>query len=212
MEDLMFKKSTFSRQTVLSLVIISIALINLSFLIIDSSDAFAVIGNDNNKTLNKLERSEGCTPGFWKNHYNELGSSDNQWTSTEFKPTDSFNEIFGLKVFDDDKTLLQALNSSGNGKSNLGRYATAALLNSAHPFVDFDLNKDEVIGIVMDSIKSKNIAMTNDFLETFNDQYCPLPLNQDTPGEAPADSNIDMPIDQFEPAPINNDKMKLEAA
>ena len=83
----MFKNSTFSRQTVLSLLIISIALINLSFLIIDSSDAFAVIGNDNNKTLNKLERNEGCTPGFWKNHYNELGSSDNQWTSTEFKPT-----------------------------------------------------------------------------------------------------------------------------
>ena len=70
---------------------------------------------------------EGCTPGYWKTH------PDN-WVG--YDPTELFNNVFGV-VDPDDLTLMEALWAGGGGKYALGRHAVAALLNAAHPDVDY---------------------------------------------------------------------------
>ncbi len=104
---------------------------------------------------------EGCTPGYWKNH-------DLAWPPTGYSPSDDFDTTFGVNIFIIDKTLMQALNSGGGGIYRLGRHGTAALLNAAHPDVDYPYTEAEVIALVQ--------AGDADALEAANeDTPCPLP-------------------------------------
>jgi hypothetical protein len=88
---------------------------------------------------------EGCTPGFWKNHLND-------WPPTGFAPGDDFDTTFGVDLFDPDITLDDALNARGGGVKKLARHGTAALLNAAHPAVDYPLSVAEVIAAVQAGI------------------------------------------------------------
>jgi hypothetical protein len=68
---------------------------------------------------------QGCTPGYWKNH-------PESWVGTGYAPTDDFDTVFGVDIFDPDRTLFQAIRHGGGGWDKLGRFAVADLLNAAH--------------------------------------------------------------------------------
>ena len=97
---------------------------------------------------------DGCTPGYWKNHTNRWqGYTTGQTLESVFNVPDSF----GL----DNNTLLQALSfdgGSGNAAAAriLLRAGTAALLNSAHSGVDYQLTTAEVIAGVNAALASND--------------------------------------------------------
>ncbi len=103
--------------------------------------------------------TEGFTPGFWKNHTED-------WVG--YDPTDSYADVFGvtvhekvLKLGDKDKdgelSLLETLNLKGNSIKSFYRHSVAALLNAAHPNVDYAFNESEVIATV------QNVFITGEF-------------------------------------------------
>ncbi len=82
--------------------------------------------------------------GFWANH-------TNLWVG--FDPDDSFAATFGLEDIINPNsswasmTLLEALNTNGGGNKALARQATAALLNAAHPNVDYAATTEQIIAL-----------------------------------------------------------------
>ena len=110
---------------------------------------------------------EGCTPGFWKNHVDS-------WPA-QYQPTDDFDTVFGVDLFDLDVCLHRALKLGGGGIRALARHATAALLNAASPGVAYALSEQEVIQLVQAAaMPGGDIEGTKDKLEMFNEQGCPL--------------------------------------
>ena len=114
---------------------------------------------------------EGKTPGFWKNHLGAWeGFSPNQTLESVFDVPDSL----GM----DNTTLLQALNFGGGpgvkgGAKILFRAAVAALLNSAHSGIDYDLTTAGVISQVNTALASNNRATMldlADLLDELNNQ------------------------------------------
>ena len=93
---------------------------------------------------------EGLTPGFWKNNADKHGAS--QWT--DFEPTDLVSSVFssaGLAPYTDlgDATLLEGLSFKGGhtiegAAGILLRAAIAAVLNAAHPDVDYPLSLSDI--------------------------------------------------------------------
>ncbi|UCG54608.1 MAG: hypothetical protein JSV32_08550 [Dehalococcoidia bacterium] len=81
---------------------------------------------------------EGLTPGYWKNHIED-------WAAAGYATGDSFATIFGVTA---SGTLGDAVKAKGGGENALMRHAVAALLNAAHPDVDYGLTEAEVIAIV----------------------------------------------------------------
>jgi len=123
-------------------------------------------------------KSEGCTPGFWKQdqHFK-------YWKT--YKTTDKFGTIFGItsnvKIKVDnveiklkDATLLQALKAQGGGVNALARHAVAALLNAASG-MNYAFTVTEVITMVKDAIQSGNsgtIELIKNKLEEANEKGC----------------------------------------
>lgn len=103
---------------------------------------------------------EGCTPGYWKNHLED-------WPPTGFDPGDDFDTVFGVDLFSPDITLEQAVNAKGGGVNKLARHGTAALLNAAHPDVDYPLTVADVIALVQ--------AGDANTLVAFNELGCTIP-------------------------------------
>jgi hypothetical protein len=117
---------------------------------------------------------EGCTPGFWKTH-----PTTAVWGPTGFEPSDEFFDIFGVHITVKvgkqqitDPSLIQALNAEGGGINALARHAVAALLNAAHPEVDYPFTEADIIADVAAAIASgdKQIieALKNDLDEANN--------------------------------------------
>jgi len=111
---------------------------------------------------------EGCTPGYWKNH-------PESWPATGFSTGQTLESVFdvpdGLGL--DSKTLLAALQTGGGGVNALLRHAVAALLNSAHPSVDYDLTTAQVISMTNAALASGDYEPTKDIFEGFNEQSAP---------------------------------------
>ncbi len=112
--------------------------------------------------------NEGLTPGFWKTHP-EL------WVG--YSPDDKFNEVFGVSIAIDgnfNPTLMEALNAKGGvSPSNevydaLARHAVAALLNAAHPMVDYPMTGQEIIDAVQDAIETGGASSLKATLEGYN--------------------------------------------
>lgn len=103
---------------------------------------------------------EACTPGFWRNHLED-------WGPTGFSPSDDFDTTFGVNFFTPDKTLLDAVKLGGGGINKLARFGVAALLNAAHPDVDFALTVPQVIALVQS-------GDPNAFDGFFDDEDCPI--------------------------------------
>ena len=100
---------------------------------------------------------EGCTPGFWKNHraaWAPSGFSPGQTAGSVFSAASAFPTLAS-------KTLLQSL-QGGGGSGTAGaarillRAATAALLNSAHPDLDYPRTTAAVITAVNAALASNS--------------------------------------------------------
>ncbi len=112
------------------------------------------------------EEGEGCTPGFWKNHYTH-------WAATGYSPDDVFDEVFGCEIFGDDTTLGEAVHVELM-HNVLAFHGVAALLNANHPGVDYAYDEGEVIAFVCDGNK--------DALADANEEGCPLSGGNTTGG------------------------------
>lgn len=111
---------------------------------------------------------QGCTPGFWKNDGGKFGFRN--WTPTGYKPTDVFNTVFGVNYLPAGMTLLESLTpTNNNGYGNLIWHGTAALLNAAHPDVDYAYTVAEVIAFVQAGDSAPLVAAN---------EYTPCPLNR----------------------------------
>src|SRR3990172_2470878 len=84
---------------------------------------------------------EGCTPGFWRNHYED-------WPPTGYAPTNIFDTVFGTSYFNPAYTLGDAIWQGGGGINRLARHGTAALLSAAHPAVNYPYTVAQVIAMV----------------------------------------------------------------
>jgi hypothetical protein len=107
---------------------------------------------------------EGCTPGYWKNN-------TNVWSG--FSTGDLFNSVFGVN-YNASLTLLGALNQGGAGFAALGRHATAALLNAAHPHVSYGLTSSEIIALVQHAFATNNPEPVKNQLEALNQAGCSI--------------------------------------
>lgn len=101
--------------------------------------------------VNGADGGEGCTPGWWKNH---------QVAWVGYSPGDTVGSVFDVPFPDlVDKTLLQALRSGGGkgvegAAKNLLRHAVAALLNAAHPDINYPHSEGDVIADVNAALNS----------------------------------------------------------
>jgi hypothetical protein len=124
---------------------------------------------DSNWTVdvNCVQGGEGCTPGYWKQsqHYDS-------WV--KYTPTGSkasqYNKVFSVPYY---SSLLNALGAGGGGKDALARHASAALLNSVSPKIDYRYSEYEVIKMVQDAYKNGTYEATKNLLETENAKHCP---------------------------------------
>jgi hypothetical protein len=126
---------------------------------------------------------EGCTPGFWKNNADKKGAV--AWGPTGYSPSDKFSSVFGVvivvgaggKKTITDPTLLQALGATGGGVNALARHGVAALLNSAHPGINYDMGEQDVIDLVHDALVSPDpgaIGAAHIILADYNEAGCPI--------------------------------------
>jgi len=120
-----------------------------------------------------VPRTEGLTPGFWKNHID-------QWVG--YSPDDTFFDVFavgitidaGKKSENTNPTLLEALSAKGGVNEEddvydaLVRHAVASLLNAAHPEVEYSMTKQAIIDAVTDAINNAGAEPLKDTLEEYN--------------------------------------------
>lgn len=119
---------------------------------------------------------EGCTPGYWKQDQH-LDS----WAATGFSTKDTFNSVFKVTQYVRSNgkpyTLLEVMRElNGNADpiaTNLGFHAVAALLNAAHPSVNFGYTAGELIALFQKNYLS-NPAGLKDSLAMLNERACPL--------------------------------------
>ena len=109
-------------------------------------------------TIDIQEIFEGLTPGYWKNHLES-------WAATGFSPNQTLESVFDVpnSLGLDNATLLQALSFTGGSGTKgaaqtLFRAAVAALLNSAHPNIDYPRTTAQVIADVNAALASGNRA------------------------------------------------------
>jgi len=104
--------------------------------------------------------SEGCTPGYWKNHVEA-------WAPTGYTPETLFVDVFGIDLSPIGiHTLFEAVWAKGGGLNKLARHGTAALLSAAHPDVDYPITVGQVIDLVQ--------LLESDILVEYNELGCPL--------------------------------------
>ena len=112
--------------------------------------------------------TEGCTPGYWKQeqHFDS-------WPAP-YDPDDAFSDHFE-DVFPG-MTMLDVLSQGGGGLNALGRHMVAALLNSAHPGVDYSFVEVEVIDWFDNTVPNTKdyYNFVKDKFEDENQLGCPL--------------------------------------
>ena len=120
---------------------------------------------------------EGCTPGYWKNH-------PASWAGTGYATNQSLEWVFDIAdAFGlDNVSLLIGLSLQGGSTlsgaaSILLRASVAALLNAAHPSVDYQLTTAQILSQVNAALASGNrstmLALATN-LDNMNNAGCPL--------------------------------------
>jgi uncharacterized repeat protein (TIGR01451 family) len=123
--------------------------------------------------------AEGCTPGYWK-----VAQHLDSWVATGYSPNQTLESVFNVpdSYGLDNFTLRQALSFKGGSTLSgaaqiLLRAGVAALLNAAHPDVDYALSTAEVITQVNAALASGSrstiLALAAD-LDAANNSDCPL--------------------------------------
>jgi hypothetical protein len=114
---------------------------------------------------------EGCTQGYWgqEQHFDS-------WGPTGYTTTTLFSSAFGRTLPDPNATLLDALNPQGSVSQleQLAQQATAALLNAAHPDINYPLTTAQVISKFQAAFDSGNYEATKDLFDGYNNSFCPL--------------------------------------
>jgi hypothetical protein len=110
---------------------------------------------------------QGCTPGFWKNH-------TSAWAATGYSPSADFDSTFGVNLFNPNITLLQAAGLGGGGVQAMARHAVAALLNAAHPNIDYPMSTSQVINVVKFAAVTGKFEDAKDLFEQGNELGCPI--------------------------------------
>jgi hypothetical protein len=105
------------------------------------------------------EGTEGCTPGFWRNHLS-------WWSCAGYSPSDKVNATFGCELVADDDLTMGEVIDAPQTYGVLPFHAIAALLNASCDKVDFGLSADEV--------KDLACAGDKDTLAEENEKGCPL--------------------------------------
>jgi hypothetical protein len=122
--------------------------------------------------------SEGCTPGFWKNHTDD-------WGPTGYSPSQTVESVFSeASSFPDlaSATLLEALRFRGGpgaegGARILLRAAVAALLNASYPNLDFSDAPESVIlntNAALDSGDRQTMLSLAAYWDYHNNLGCPV--------------------------------------
>ena len=119
---------------------------------------------------------EGCSHGYWKNKVLS-------WPAG-YDTTDLLSAYFTLGSFASiDTSLLSAMQFSGPGNTTsdaariLMQQAVAALLNAAHPDIDYPLTEAQVVAQVNAALASGDrdtILALKDQLDEYNNLGCPL--------------------------------------
>lgn len=119
--------------------------------------------------VNTPDEFEGCTPGYWRNH------TDN-WPAA-YQTNQTFFGVFAVVTNTQglaaDLTLLQAVNLGGGQFNKLARHAVAALLNAAHPDVNYYLSAQDVIAAVVSAFNSGYSEPLATELDVANNENCP---------------------------------------
>jgi hypothetical protein len=112
---------------------------------------------------------QGCTPGYWRQdqHFDS-------WVPTGFAPGDDFETVFGVNASFDPDSLLNAVWLGGGGENALARHAVAALLNAAHPDVNYQFTIAEIIAGVQNAYATGNFEPFKTQLDFANNAGCPL--------------------------------------
>lgn len=125
--------------------------------------------------------SQGCTPGYWKNHLSAWDDAGQQPSFSPFQTVESvWAEASRFPNLADD-TLLQALSYGGGPGAegmarNLLRQAVAALLNANSDSVDYPYWQSSVINQTNKALQGSRSAMErmkNKWQEG-NEMGCPL--------------------------------------
>ncbi|SNR55137.1 hypothetical protein SAMN06264855_11478 [Halorubrum vacuolatum] len=140
-------------------------------------------------------RVEGCSPGFWRQPAYRNGI----WTDTDtYGPSERVADVFTLAVTGtqgqggnavdfDELTLREALDGGGgSGVSGaqqiLLRAATAGLLNSQHPEVNYPKTESQLIADVDAALATEDreriLALAAD-LDEVNNEECPIRLRSE---------------------------------
>jgi hypothetical protein len=125
--------------------------------------------------------SEGCTPGYWKNHlerWDGVGSDD--FTET-IKYYMSFNSVLGvdpsLSGLANSASLLDAASTGGGGVIALNRHTVAALASS-DTAIHYPYSVAAVIALYQDAVGAvagpEEISTVHALLEDANELGCPL--------------------------------------
>lgn len=109
----------------------------------------------------------GCTPGYWKQKHHF-----DSWVG--YTSTQDYDAVFGVNLFNPNKTLVDALSTGGGKAFRLGRHSVAALLSARHPDVQYGMTADEVIALVRQAVASGNYDAASDRFEKLNERGCPL--------------------------------------
>jgi hypothetical protein len=132
--------------------------------------------------------SEGCTPGYWKNHeerWDDLNGDDFTDTIKHFL---SFNAVLGVTEAQSGKadsiTLLDAASTGGGGLNALGRH-TAAALASSDTSILYAYGVAHVIALYRDAVGAdpgpETVSSVHALLEDANEAGCPLSNDYEGP-------------------------------
>jgi len=118
---------------------------------------------------------EGCTPGFWRQTQH---SAEFNAAIAALGGVTDFHTLFGLTSaqtgLDSGLTMLQAVNLGGGGANLIARHGAAALLNAAHPGVDYAYTEAEVIAAVQAAFGVGTSSISIADLIAANEAGCPL--------------------------------------
>jgi hypothetical protein len=140
---------------------------------VTSSGTSGTVTTGTTGTTTQPRGGEGCTPGYWKNHTED-------WVG--YLPGQSVGSVFSNAGSLGSTTLLAALKAGGgptlaDAKRLLLHHAVAALLNAAHPDVDYAFTPAQVIAWTNELLTSSDraaILRLKDLFDRENNRGCPL--------------------------------------
>jgi RHS repeat-associated protein len=124
----------------------------------DQSYVIKVIAVIQNGTAGPFE---GLSPGYWKQPQHA-----NEWHT--YRPSDNYEAIFGVSNPQKPPKLIDALRANGGGIKALWRQSTAALLNAAHPYINYRYTIPQIISMVQQAYATGDYETPKNLFEVEN--------------------------------------------